>query len=73
MQERQGLLRGELAIALPAMLATYAFPRVIEAFRAVTRGSGSRWRRGAHDRSRRDSPRESWTWGSLHGRGCGRT
>jgi DNA-binding transcriptional LysR family regulator len=34
MQERQGLVRGELALALPAMLATYAFPRVIEAFRA---------------------------------------
>lgn len=34
MKERQGLVRGELAVALPAMLATYAFPRVIEAFRA---------------------------------------
>src|SRR5512145_2963740 len=34
MQERQGLVRGELVVALPAMLATYAFPRVLSAFRA---------------------------------------
>ncbi|ABS27426.1 LysR family transcriptional regulator [Anaeromyxobacter sp. Fw109-5] len=33
MQERQGLVRGELVVALPAMLATYAFPGVLSAFR----------------------------------------
>jgi DNA-binding transcriptional LysR family regulator len=34
MRERQGLLRGELAVAIPAMLATYALPAVVESFRA---------------------------------------
>lgn len=34
MRERQGLVRGELSVAVPTMLATYAFPRVIEAFRS---------------------------------------
>jgi DNA-binding transcriptional LysR family regulator len=38
MRERQGLVRGELAVALPAMLATYAFPTVIETFRALHPG-----------------------------------
>jgi DNA-binding transcriptional LysR family regulator len=34
MRERQGLVRGELAVAVPAMLATYAFPAIVESFRA---------------------------------------
>ena len=34
MQERQGLDRGELSVALPTMLGAFAFPRVIAAFRA---------------------------------------